>query len=189
MSAHLFRLLFVFGFVMLVGGCMLTGPSYTDPVDYDLGIPAADSVKFLPLPIRFGVFRNLSGSSRGFLVREGADRLASDEYNRWLLSPELLLQRRIRTQLRDPIGTPLNVRLDASIYRFEFDRARHSANLSVEFTGKADEITEHTGLLSYETIYDKDVPESAARAMAINAEKAAYAVKELVDAISEKVKK
>ena len=84
------RLLMLPMLVLGLGGCVLMGPSYTEPVDFDLGVPAAEAVRPAALPIRFGVFRNLSGSNRGFLVRESGDRLSSDEYNRWLLSPELL---------------------------------------------------------------------------------------------------
>ena len=120
-------------------------------------------------------------------MRESGDRLSSDEYNRWLLSPELLLQRRIRTELPDPAGEMgKSVRLNATIYRFEFDRARHTAVLSVEFSGKAGDVTERTSQLTYETPYEGDAPEAAAKAMAVNAERAAQAVRELIASLSKK---
>ena len=81
-----------------------------------------------------------------------------------------------------------SVRLNATIYRFEFDRTRHTAVLSVEFSGKAGDVTERTSQLTYETPYEGDAPEAAAKAMAVNAEKAAQAVRELIASLSKKLK-
>ena len=55
------RLLMLPMLVLGLGGCMLMGPSYTEPVDFDLGVPAAEAVRPAALPIRFGVFRNQIG--------------------------------------------------------------------------------------------------------------------------------
>ena len=90
-------------------------------------------------------------------------------------------------ELPDPAGEMgKSVRLNATIYRFEFDRARHTAVLSVEFSGKAGDVTERTSQLTYETPYEGDAPEAAAKAMAVNAERAAQAVRELIASLSKK---
>lgn len=46
-----------------------------------------------------GTFRNLSGSDRRFLYRESDGKMFSDDYNRWLLSPDLMLERQLTRAL------------------------------------------------------------------------------------------
>lgn len=80
----------------LMAGCALMSTSYVEPAEYDLSVPEK------PLPeVRFelGTFRNLSGSDRRFLYRESDGKMFSDDYNRWLLSPDLMLERQLHRAL------------------------------------------------------------------------------------------
>lgn len=122
-------------FLPLLAGCALMSTSYVDPAEYDLSIrkdPLSD-VRF-----EIGTFRNLSGSDRRFLYREKSGRMVSDDYSRWLLSPDLLLERHLQQAL-SPDGARLSgrsgtfVRISGTIYRFDFDRDARKAVLCVDY--------------------------------------------------------
>ena len=121
----------------LMAGCALMSTSYVEPAEYDLSVPEK------PLPeVRFelGTFRNLSGSDRRFLYRESDGKMFSDDYNRWLLSPDLMLERQLHRALspREEVRTGGRngrfLRLGGTIYRCEFDRGQKKAVLSVDYT-------------------------------------------------------
>lgn len=86
------------------------------------------------LPCRVTVlrFRNLSGADRRFLHRSQHNRMRSDEFSRWLLDPELLLERLLRSKLN---GTGNEeVRIRCVITTFEIDDTRSTAILAGDFT-------------------------------------------------------
>ena len=121
----------------LMAGCALMSTSYVEPAEYDLSVPEK------PLPeVRFelGTFRNLSGSDRRFLYRESDGKMFSDDYNRWLLSPDLMLERQLHRALspREEVRTGGRngrfLRLSGTIYRCEFDRGQKKAVLYVDYT-------------------------------------------------------
>ena len=110
-------------------GCVFTRNDYVENVEFDLELP-----KFAPKrPVRMGVFRNLSGSDRRFMLRRGDGQVVSLEFQRWRMSPELLLQRCMYGAfdvVEDASGVP---QLNATIYRFEFDERDKKAHLAVDF--------------------------------------------------------
>lgn len=119
----------------LVAGCALMSPTYIEPKEYDLAVPAD------PLTgVRFELtgFRNLSGSDRRFLYRETNERMLSDDYNRWLLTPDLMLERQLYKALfpreTRSRGDGRLLRLGGTVYRFEFDRTNKTAILTVDYT-------------------------------------------------------
>ena len=86
------------------------------------------------LPCRVTVlrFRNLSGADRRFLYRSQHNRMQSDEFNRWLLDPELLLERLLRGKLSGTGNDEVRVR--CVITDFEIDTVRNAAVLAGDFT-------------------------------------------------------
>lgn len=117
--------------LMLLGtGCILTRNDYVENSEFDLELP-----KYQGGNLRIGVFKNLSGSDRRLLVRRGDGQVEPLEYQRWLLSPELLLQRCIYAAFDIVPDNAASVpRLNAVIYRFEFDERDGKAHLAVDFT-------------------------------------------------------
>ena len=154
----------------LLSGCALMSSNYIEPKEYDLSVPAE------PLTdVRFevGTFRNLSGSDRRFLYREKAEQMLSDDYNRWLLTPDLMLERQLHKALfpretRNNGGGQL-LRLSGTIYRFEFDRESKTAILTVDYTIRIFVDRRPTGGGSLSVTTEKpiegDTPASAAAAM------------------------
>lgn len=91
-----------------------------------------DAEKVLPCRVTILRFRNLSGADRRFLYRYQNNRMQNDEFSRWLLDPELLLERLLRSKLN---GTGRDeVRARCVITAFEIDIARNTAVLAGDFT-------------------------------------------------------
>ena len=157
----------------VLGGCIFFPESYIEPAEFDLTAPeGAAAAEKLPRPVVFGVFRNLSGSDRRFLVRLGGEKLQSDEYNRWLLIPEQLVMRRLGEALSPQPEQGEPVRIDAEILRFEFDRSRNEAFFSARFTVRSGESTLFVDAAERTTLADSG-PEAAAAAMSRSVDRAA----------------
>ncbi len=174
-------------FLPVLAGCALMSTSYVEPAEYDL------AVKANPLSeVRFevGSFRNLSGSDRRFLYREKGGRMVSDDYNRWLLSPDLLLQRQLQQTLspeevRSGGRNGMLARIGGTIYRFDFDSAARKAVLSVDYTVRifspdrkmvgSDSVTVTT-----EAEIQGNSPEAAAAAMSDCVEQSIARVRDLL---------
>ena len=117
--------------VLLGSGCVFMQNSYVENEEFDLALPKrVAGAKTL----RMGVFRNLSGSDRRFLIRCGAGQVVPLEYQRWRLSPELLLQRCVYGAFDiAPDNDDARPRLNAVVYRFEFDERDNKACLAIDF--------------------------------------------------------
>ena len=114
----------------LIGGCLFSQNDYVESEEFDLALPK----KAAGPALRVGVFKNLSGSDRRFLVRRGDGQVAALEYQRWRLSPELMLQRCVYGAFRiAPDNDEARPRLNAVVYRFEFDERENQACLAVDF--------------------------------------------------------
>ena len=103
-------------------GCFFGKNDLIEPVDYDLVLSEKPLV--LPVPVEVETFRNLSGSDRRMALRYSGGRVTADEYCRWLLPPEILLQRSFMAALPRQSGSESGdgvVRLDCVLYRFDFD--------------------------------------------------------------------
>ena len=116
-------------------GCAYLSPGYIEPKEFDLAVAATP---LTGMRFQLGTFRNLSGSDRRFLYRGKDERMLADDYNRWLLTPDLMLERQFHKALF-PRETRCSeqdrlLRLDGTIYRFEFDRTKRTAILSVDYT-------------------------------------------------------
>lgn len=117
-------------------GCIFGGSDYVENTEFDLALPERKA----ECSVRMGVFKNLSGSDRRFMMRRGDGQVVSLEYLRWRMSPELLLQRCMYAAfniVEEDDALPL---LNATVYRFEFDEREKKAHLAVDFdlTRRAD---------------------------------------------------
>jgi len=114
---------------LLGSGCIFSRNDYVENSEFDLELP-----KRMPGKVRIGIFKNLSGSDRRFLMRRGDGQVVPLEYLRWRLSPELMLQRCIYGAFEvAAVSDDDTLRLNAVIYRFEFDERDGKAHLAVDF--------------------------------------------------------
>ncbi len=122
---------------VLTAGCSFLNPAYREPEVFDLppAVLREDGEKLPECVI--GTIRNFSGADRRFLFRGEAGRMEADEYSRWLLTPDLKLERQLMSILDDrpsESGLQNYLQLNAVIRRFEFDPAAKQALFEVEFT-------------------------------------------------------
>ncbi len=163
-------------------GCALMGPGYVEPAEYDLADPPEEARPMAAM-VRFGVFRNVSGADRRFLIRAENDRMLTDEYNRWLVSPELLIERRLRAAMPDPAEIRRSgetVRLSGTVYRFELNRKRKLAVVGVDYSARLPGGASLERSTLCEAPLRDDSPASAVRAMSLAVEKSTAAAKLLV---------
>ena len=119
------------GVAAAVAGCVFSQNAYIENSDFDLAMPAFDkAVK----PVTLGVFQNLSGADSRYLCRNSDGRMVKREYLRWMMAPELLLQRCAFSAFTvDPYGEDKSQRIGCVLYRFEFDETAAAAKFSAEF--------------------------------------------------------
>lgn len=121
-----------------LAGCSFLSGSYREPEVFDPPAAAGrEAVEMLP-ECTLGAIRNFSGADRRFLFRSDPDgRMESDEYSRWLLPPDQMLERQLRETAL--VGRPAEsggrdyLQLGAEIRRFEFNKTTREALLEVEF--------------------------------------------------------
>lgn len=114
---------------LLGAGCIFSRNDYVENAEFDLELP-----KRMLGRVRIGVFKNLSGSDRHMLVRRGDGQVVPLEYQRWRLPPELLLLRCIFAAIEvAPDKDNDAAKLNAVIYRFEFDERDGKAHFAVDF--------------------------------------------------------
>ena len=121
--------LFASGVLLSFTGCIFGETTRATQV-FDLA-EKAKKQPLLPYDIHFLFFRNLSGSDRRFLLRQPDNRIVADEFSRWLLDPELMLERFLRDEVRGEGN--VSVRIRGVITRFEVDVKRHAAVLAADF--------------------------------------------------------
>jgi len=113
-------------------GCIFSKNAYVENSVFDLEPPKPVRKN---TRVRLGVFTNLSGSERRFVVRRGDGQVLSQEYQRWRLTPDLLLKRCMYDAFLVSGGDADAIpQITAVIYRFEFDEKGNAARLSVDFT-------------------------------------------------------
>jgi len=136
MRIHLATL--IFGAALwLGGGCVFWQNTVRETQEYDpvSGERGADA----PVAISYGVFRNVSGSSRRFMIRSKDGQIGHDEYIRWLNSPELLLERACCRWM--PAGTT-SLRsedvwlVDGILTRFDFERGEAVAAVDFDLRNR-----------------------------------------------------
>ena len=114
----------------LAGGCLFGQNDYVENAEFDLALPKRIATAG---SVRMGVFKNLSGSDRRFLIRRDDGQVVPLEYQRWRLAPELLLQRCVYGAFEvAPDNDESRPRLNAVIYCFEFDEREKQACLAVD---------------------------------------------------------
>ena len=111
--------------LLLVTGCIFSGRDYTAPATYDLGTQLAQC----SIPINRLRVSNESGADKRFLYRSKNNRMSWDEYNLWMLEPELLFRRALKSVF--PVRSGSAADISCTIDRFEFDLSKKNAILKV----------------------------------------------------------
>ena len=130
-KSRLFLAAVAVGMVFAVTGCIFSQNAYIESSEFDLSLPDFEKAA---APVSLGVFQNLSGADRRYLCRRKDGQMVKEEYLRWLMSPELLLQRCMYGAFSvDPEAADKLPRVSCFLYRFEFDESAGAAKFSAEF--------------------------------------------------------
>lgn len=144
--------------LLLIPGCVFVSEDYIAPATYDFARPEAES----SVAVNRIKVRNISGADRRFLYRSSNNLVKSDEYNRWLLEPELLIER----ALCEVFGKRSCDGIEAAcrIQVFEFDLVRKVSRLKLEVRfSHGTSSCEYTK--TWETSFDAKRSSSAAESM------------------------
>ena len=149
--------------LLLAGGCIFWQNTVRETEEYEpvSGERGAEA----PLPIAYGIFRNISGSGRRFMVRSNDGRIGHDEYIRWLDSPEFLMERAFCRWM--PAGAlpadPAAVwRLGCGLTRFDFERGAAVVAADFELRHEGGNRVVH---VEYRVPVDGDSPAAMTAAM------------------------
>ena len=157
MKRTVFQILFAAA-AALMSGCVFMGEEYIAPATYDL----EQSEKISQVQVSRIRVRNGSGADRRFLYRGRSNRMRFDEYNLWLLDPELLLGRALNGFFasRSESGVEMLCKIEA----FEFDLVRKTARLKLSIEFARDGKTTFYSR-SWSSSFDAERGSSAAEAM------------------------
>ena len=146
------------GLMLAFCGCAMFGREYQAAKTYDLTVKGHSQ-----LPVQLKRLRNLSGADIRFWSALDAVQVASDEYARWRLAPDLMLERAFLEYFRQAAG-PYEIEASAVLTRFEFDLASHQAVFGwrVQLTCQDKTINETS---TFTSPISGDRPDDAAAAM------------------------
>ncbi len=169
----------------LLAGCGILSPKYIEPQEHDLTVPATPVEQ---INLEFGAFRNLSGSDRRFLYRGLQGRMFADDYNRWLLSPDQMLERQLHKALQPHEARGGDeeklYRIGGTIYRFEFDRKMRAACVTIDYVIRVFENRRSVGSYNLSITTERaiagDTPAAAAAAMSGAVEESIVAVRKFL---------
>lgn len=113
--------------LLLLTGCIFSGREYTAPATFDLGTEFAQC----SIPVNRLRVTNESGADRRFLYRAKNNRMTWDEFNLWMLEPELLFRRALKSVFaaRNTSGADISCSIDL----FEFDISKNNAVLKITY--------------------------------------------------------
>ena len=117
--------------LLLCSGCIFFQNSYREPQDCDL--PPAKPLPVKGCSLKFDVLHNYSGGDRRIMMRQKNGTFRRNEYQRWVVDPELLIRRFFYEAMEtEPAALPL-VRISGDLYRFEFIQEPMQARLLAGF--------------------------------------------------------
>ena len=109
------------GLTLSLSGCAMFGRDYRAAKTYDLAVTGHSQ-----LPVQLKRLRNLSGADIRFWSQLDPVQVAADEYARWRLAPDLMLERAFLEYFRQAAG-PYEIETSAVLTRFEFDLTNRRA--------------------------------------------------------------
>ncbi len=157
--------------MLLLTGCVFTTEPHREPMYYDLAAPTPEKPQNI---LAVGSFDNDTPARQRMLYREAGSRIVPDEYNQWVQSPEMLLQRYFRNAFPIAPGTDDSklMELRGSINAFEIDLADPAAVLKINYQLSAGEQC-RSGSIGIRERCDAKTPQAFANAMSRAAERAA----------------
>ena len=154
---------------MLLAGCFFTKESYHPVRYFDIGKPEAGKYT---AAVRTVSFTSAGPYKFDVVYRTQQNELVKDDYNKWIQTPETMLENYIRICFASPDSKSDegSVRVAGRILIFEVDITKNETVISVEYKISANDKTIEKTVTYKSTLKDKS-PESIAEAMSGSAAK------------------
>lgn len=160
------RLVVVSVMVLMLAGCVFTKEKFKPVRYYDIGNP---DVAKSPICLKVASFTVTGPYRQEMVYRTEKNELLKDQYNKWALTPDILLRRYLKISYPGDSLKESEITITGNILCFEADILKKEALLTVEYriTAKADlKIAAIEKTSTFKAKLDDSSPEAFAQAMA-----------------------
>lgn len=168
--------------VLMIAGCVFTKERFTPVRYYDIGNPEA--VKS-PICLKVGSFAVTGPYRQEMIYRTEKNELLRDQYNKWALTPDILLRRYLKMSYPGETSRESGVAITGNILAFEADILEKEVLFTVEYRITAQANPNAAALektSAFRAKLDDTSPEAFARAMS-------HAVSDFTESLSSDFKK
>ncbi len=150
---------------LMLAGCVFTKEKFKPVRYYDIGNPETVSS---PICLKVGSFVVTGPYKQEMIYRTEKNALEKDPYNKWALTPDILLRRYLKMSFPGEISREPATAITGNILSFEADVVKKEVLFTVEYriTSQGNSNTavlEKT--MSFKAKLDDESPEAFARAM------------------------
>ena len=161
----LVRTLMISVAVLMLTGCVFTKEKFNPVRYYDIGNPEAAKS---PVCLRVGAFTVTGPYKQEMICRTEKNELLKDQYNKWALTPDILLKRYLKMSFPGEYSRESGFTITGNILSFEADILKKEVLFTVEYriTSRANSngaVLEKTS--TFKAKLDDMSPEAFARAM------------------------
>lgn len=159
------RLLMISIAVLTLTGCIFTKEKFNAVRYYDIGNP---EVAKSPICLKVGSFSITGPYKQDMIYRTEKNELIRDQYNKWALTPDVLLRRYLKMSFPGESSKESGFTITGNILSFEADVQKKEVLFTVEYrieaqTGSNVAVLEKTS--TFKAKLDGNSPEAFASAM------------------------
>jgi hypothetical protein len=166
--------------VLMLTGCVFTKEKFKPVRYFDIGNP---EIAKSPICLKVGSFTVTGPYKQEMVYRTEKNELLKDQYNKWALTPDILLRRYLIIAYPGDSSKELEITITGNILSFEADILKKEVLFTVEYR-----ITASSNIATIEKIsafkakFDDSSPEAFAQAMS-------HAVSDFTESLSLDLKK
>jgi uncharacterized lipoprotein YmbA len=127
----MFRIAMLSLVAFFLAGCVFTKETFVPVKYYDLGNP--DPSKFPKISLKAGPFTVTGPYKQEMVYRTEKNELLKEQYNRWALAPDVMLNRYLKMAFTASAGKP-EYTITGNVLAFESDLSTKEAVLTVEYS-------------------------------------------------------
>ena len=168
--------------VLFLSGCVFTKEKFNPVRYYDIGNP--ESAKS-PICLKVGAFTVTGPYKQDMIYRTDKNELIRDQYNKWALTPDILLRRYLKMSFPGESSKESGLTISGNILSFEADVLKKEVLFTLEYRITAQPGLNAAALEKTATFKAKlDDPSPEAYAMAMS-----HAVSDFIESMSLDLKK
>ena len=124
------RLVIISVAVLMLAGCVFTKEKFKPVRYYDIGNPEAAKS---PICLKVGSFAVTGPYKQEMIYRTDKNELLRDQYNKWALTPDILLRRYLKMSFPGESSRELGLTIAGNIISFEADVVKKEVLFTVEY--------------------------------------------------------